>query len=425
MKKAIFIIGTLFILSVVIGIWYINKTSHPLLKAPIKVGILHSLSGTMAISEAPVAEATLMAIDEINKKGGLLGRPIEPIVVDGQSNWPHFADMAEKLITQDNVSVIFGCWTSACRKTVKPIIEKHHHLLFYPVQYEGLEQSPNIVYTGAAPNQQIIPAVKWSFDHLGKRFFLVGSDYVFPRTANEIIKEQIKILGGEVVGEEYLLLGSQDIAPIIKKILETKPDVILNTINGDSNIAFFKALREAGITPKEIPVMSFSIGESELSHMNKKDVAGHYAAWNYFQSIPTPENKDFVSRFKKTHKNSDNTQTMVVDDPMEAGYFGVYLWAQAVNDAKSNNVNDVLSAIKSQSFYAPEGVVYVDPDVLHTWRSVRIGKIGYDGQFEIVWSSERPIEPVPYPTFRSKEEWNEFLDHLYTNWKENWENTGK
>lgn len=413
-RKSLFIIGVLVILAA--GSYYFTL-SRTLSAPPIKVGILHSLTGTMAISETSVADATLMAIDEINQNGGVLGRPIEPIMIDARSNWIYSAKMAEKLIVKDKVSVLFGCWTSACRRTIKPILEKYNSLLFYPVQYEGLEQSPNIVYTGATPNQQIIPAIKWAVDHLGKRFFLIGSDYVFPRTENEIIKEQIKTLSGEVVGEEYILLGSKNMDPIIQKILQVKPNLILNTINGDSNIAFFEALHTAGITPDKIPVMSFSIGETELNNMNKKEVAGNYATWNYFQSITTPENLNFVERFKKKYGAN-----RVIDDPMEAAYFGVYLWAQAVQDAGSPDAEKVLRTIKKQSFYAPEGNVYVDPETQHTWRSVKIGKVRDDGQFDIVWSSERSVAPEPYPTYRSKTGWNLFLKNLYSGWGGNWEN---
>lgn len=280
----------------------------------IKVGILHSLSGTMAISEKSVVNSTLLAIEEINSQGGVLGKKIQPIIVDGKSNWVTFAQEAERLINKEKVVTVFGCWTSASRKTVKPVFEKYNHLLIYPVQYEGLEESPNIVYTGAAPNQQIIPAVKWSFDNLGKRFFLVGSDYVFPRTANEIIKDQVTALRGEILGEEYILLGSADVEGVVKKISETQPDVILNTINGDTNIAFFKALRKAGITPEQIPTISFSIAEEELRSLPKEDVVGDYAVWNYFQSVDDADNQRFVKQFQKKYG-----QNRVTSDPIEAG----------------------------------------------------------------------------------------------------------
>ncbi len=386
----------------------------------IKVGILHSQTGTMKISEKPVIDATLLAIEEINSQGGVLGRKIEPVVVDGKSDIDEFARAAEKLITQDKVLTVFGCWTSACRKTVKPIFEEYDNLLIYPVQYEGLEQSPNIVYTGAAPNQQIIPAVKWAFDNIGQRFFLVGSDYVFPRTANEIIKDQVIGLQGEIVGEEYLILGSEKVEDIVDRIAATQPDVILNTINGSSNVAFFKALREAGITPEKIPTISFSIAEEELRSMKILDMVGDYAAWNYFQSIETPENQNFVAKFKQKYG-----QERVTNDPIEAGYFGVYLWAQAVEKAGTFNLNTIQENIKDRSFDAPEGVVYLDPETQHTWKYVRIGKIRNDGQFEIVWNSGKPIRPVPYPISRSKAEWEDFLNNLYLSWNKKWANEVK
>lgn len=382
---------------------------------PIKVGVLHSLTGTMSISEKSVCEATLLAIEELNAAGGVLGRRIEPIVADGRSDWPTFSREAERLITQEHVAVVFGCWTSASRKTVKPVFEKYDALLFYPVQYEGLEQSPNIIYTGAAPNQQIIPAVKWSFDHLGKRFFLVGSDYVFPRTANAIIKAQVLALGGEIVGEEYLRMGSQDVASIVGKIAASRPAVILNTINGDSNVAFFDALRRAGITPAQIPTLSFSLAEDELHHMKKGEMTGDYAAWNYFQSVESPENRHFVEALR-AHYGRER----VTDDPMEAAYFGVKMWARAVTAAGTTNVKEVLQQLRGQSLAAPEGIVTIDPATQHTWKVVRVGRILPDGQFEIVWSSQNPIRPIPYPAFRTRDEWDSFLKDLQTGWGGAW-----
>ncbi len=389
-------------------------------RKPIKVGVLHSLTGTMAISETSVRDATLLAIEEINQRGGVLGRPILPIVVEGKSDWPTFAREAERLITGDQVSVVFGCWTSASRRTVKPVFEKYDHLLFYPVQYEGLEASPNIIYTGAAPNQQIIPAVKWAFDHLGKKIFLVASDYVFPRSANAIIKDQTAALRGTIVGEEYILLGSTDVKEVVQKIIKAHPDVILNTINGDTNVAFFKELRAAGIRPDKIPTLSFSIAEDELRSLDIKTMVGDYAAWNYFQSVDTEENKVFVKNFKAKY-GADR----VTDDPMEAGYFGVYLWAQAVQDAGTDAVLSVRKALPNQSYKGPGGIVYIDAENNHTWKTVRIGKIQADGQFDIVWSSENLIRPVPYPIYRSKSEWNQFLLNLYTGWGNRWANPGK
>jgi urea transport system substrate-binding protein len=287
------------------------------------------------------------------------------------------------------------------------------------VQYEGLEQSPNIVYTGAAPNQQIIPGVKWAFDHLGESFFLVGSDYVFPRTANEIIKDQITALGGKVLGEDYILLGSKDVKRVVQKIMQAQPDVVLNTINGDSNVAFFRELRSAGVRSDGIRTMSFSIAEEELVSLGIREMVGDFAAWSYFQSVASPENLNFVKRFKQKYG-----QKRVTDDPMEAAYFGVYLWAQAVKDVGSADPRAIRPAIKNQSFNAPEGIVYIDAENQHTWKTVRIGKIRSGGQFDVVWTSDKSIRPVPYPIFRLKSEWEKFLQDLYEGWGKSWANPG-
>jgi len=422
MKKLglIAVICIVLVAAGVCGVWYFLDKERSMSGPPIKVGILHSFSGTMAISESSVADATLLAIEEINERGGILGRKVEAIVVDGRSDWPTFAEQAERLITEEEVSVVFGCWTSASRRTVRPIFEKHNNLLFYPVQYEGLEESQNIIYTGAAPNQQIIPAVKWCFDNLGTKFFLVASDYVFPRSANAIIKDQLTALGGELAGEEYVLLGSSEVEEVIQNIIDTQPDVILNTINGDSNVSFFRGLRKAGVTPDKIPTMSFSIAEDELRTLGVEDMIGDYACWNYFQSIDTKANNDFVRRFKEKYGSY-----RVTDDPMEAGYIGVHLWAQAVNEAGTDDPSQVREALRDQTFDAPQGLVSVDPQNGHLWKTVRVARIREDGQFDIVWDSKKPVQPVPYPPTRSKSEWNEFLQILYEGWGQTWANPGK
>ncbi len=385
---------------------------------PLKVGVLHSRTGTMAISEKPVIDATLFAIEELNAKGGVLGRKVEAVVEDGASDWPTFARKAEKLITEDKVCTVFGCWTSASRKTVKPVFEKHNHLLFYPVQYEGLEQSPNIVYTGAAPNQQIIPAIKWSCSFLKKkRLFLVGSDYVFPRAANMIIRDYVADLGADIVGEEYLPLGSTGMGAVIKEIQAKKPDMIVNTINGDTNVAFFRALRKAGFTAEKLPTISFSVSEEELSSLSAKEVQGDYAAWNYFQSIDLPENQDFVQRFRARF-GSDRT----LSDPMEAAYIAVHLWAQAVESAGSDEVSAIRQAISDQSFDAPEGKVSIDPQSHHISKFIRIGQITENGRFQVVYCSDEPVIPIPYPATRSKTDWDTVLSDLHLLWGGQWAN---
>tara|TARA_B100000315_G_scaffold98768_1_gene90745 strand:- start:1207 stop:2454 length:1248 start_codon:yes stop_codon:yes gene_type:complete len=413
------LIATTIVIAAIIALVMSSSSDLETQNKPVKIGILHSLSGTMAISERSVVDAALLAVDEINAGGGVIGRQILPVVVDGQSDWITFQQEAERLITEEDVSVIFGCWTSACRKMVKPVIERRDHLLFYPIQYEGLEESPNIVYTGAAPNQQIIPAVKWFLDNRGKRFFLVGSDYVFPWAANAIIKDYLGYLGGETVGEEYILLGSKEVDDVISEIVAAKPDVIFNTINGDTNLAFFQGLASSGIDSYEIPTVSFSIAEEELRSLDSELMAGNYAVWNYFQSLDTPDNHRFVESFKRKYG-----EDRVVDDAIRAGYLGLYLWAAAVESAGTDDVSKVKESLRGQQFDAPGETVYVDSENLHTWKSPIIGQIKADGQFGIVWKSETIIHPVPYPVSRTRSQWNRFLISLYNKWGGSWANPG-
>lgn len=365
----------------------------------IKVGILHSLSGTMAISEKSVVDSTQLAIEEINSAGGLLGKQIEAIQEDGASDWPTFAEKAKKLIEEDQVVVIFGCWTSASRKAVLPVFEEKNHMLFYPVQYEGQECSKNIFYTGAAPNQQIEPSVDWLLENKGKDFYLVGSDYVFPRTANTIIKAQLAAKGGNVVGEDYLPLGSTEVTPIISKIRSALPNggVIYNTMNGDSNVALFKQMQGAGLTPDKYPVMSVSIAEEEVKAIGTEFLKGHYAAWNYFQTVETPENQKYVEAFKA--KFGDDR---VTNDPMEAAYISVNIWKQAVEKAGDagtpTDLEKVRQAAYGQKFAAPEGPVTMNTNH-HISKTVRIGEIRDDGLFEIVSETPGPVDPLPWNQF--------------------------
>jgi urea transport system substrate-binding protein len=369
-------------------------------KPSIRIGVLHSLSGTMAVSEAPLVDAVRLAVEEANRSGGLNGQQIEMIVADCRSDAAYCAQQAEQLITQEGVQALFGCWTSACRKAVKPVVEKHHHLLFYPVQYEGLEESPDIIYTGAVPNQQIIPAVMWALQNNRKRFYLLGSDYVFPHTANFIAQDVLRMNGGQVLAERYLPLGDKNVAAVVSEIARLKPDVILNTLNGDSNNHFFKALREAGITAENVPVISTSIAEVELAAMGASLVAGNYAAWNYFQGIDSVENKAFVTQFKTRFG-----QDRVLDDPMEAAYIGVRMWVNAVREAGSTDLSLVKTLLRQQSIPAPEGIVSVDFSNNHLWKAVRIGKARADGQFDVVWQSGQPVRPAPFPYYRSRLAW--------------------
>lgn len=382
----------------------------------LRVGILHSLTGTMAWTESPVVDATLLAIEEINGRGGVLGRQIQPVVIDGESEEAAFARQAERLIAQEEVCTIFGCWTSASRKSVLPIVEKQDHLLIYPTQYEGMEQCRNIFYTGAAPNQQIVPAVRWAFGFLGKkRFFLVGWNSIYSRAANAVIRDEVERLGGEIIGEEYVLPDSTEVTRVVRTIVQSEPDVIFNSLVGDTNLFYTRLLRAAGITPAKVPTVYFSIGEIELMSLSQRETMGDYAAWNYFQSLDRPENRVFVEKFRSRYGRQ-----RVTADPMEAGYLGVHLWAQAVEEAGTTDTPAIRQALKNQKFDAPGGPVRIDSENQHTWKTMRLGKIVEGGQFEIAWSSEKPIRPEPYPSSRPAAAWNEFLAGLFREWDGHW-----
>jgi urea transport system substrate-binding protein len=360
----------------------------------IKVGILHSLSGTMAISEKSLVDAEQLAIEEINQAGGVLGKQIIPIIEDGASDWPTFSEKAKKLIVQDKVATVFGCWTSASRRAVLEIFEIEKHMLWYPVAYEGQECSQNVFYTGAVPNQQIEPSVNWLLKiYPGKSFFLVGSDYVFPRTVNSIIKAQLAVKAGKVVGEEYIPLGSNEVSSIIAKIKKALPrgGIIYNSLNGDTNVAFFMQLYAAGMSPAKYPVMSVNIAEEEVSAIGIKYLKGHFAAWNYFQTVDTPANQKFVAAFKAKYG-----QNRLVNDPMEAAYTMVYLWKMAVEKAKTyKDLTKVRAAAVGLSFMAPNGRVVMNSSH-HISKIVRIGKVREDGLFEIVNSTSAAVDPLPW-----------------------------
>jgi urea transport system substrate-binding protein len=357
----------------------------------IKVGILHSLSGTMADSEIPVEKSELLAIKQINNKGGVLGKKIVPVIEDGASDNATFAEKADQLIEEYHVATVFGCWTSASRKAVLPIFENTHNLLWYPVQYEGMESSPNIMYMGAAPNQQIIPAVNYMHNKFGNKVFLVGSDYVFPRTANAIIDKQANHLHMKVVGEKYVPMGSTDFSTIITQIKKANPDFIVNTLNGGSNDAFFKQLKEAGISSHDVPSISASVAEQEVKGIGSTYMSGQYTSWNYYMSQKSRQNSDFIKAFKK-----ENGQSSVTDDPIEAGYNAVHLWAKAVEKAHSIDVNKVRKAASGLSYKAPEGTVTIDGENQHLYKNVRIGEVNKEGQINTVWKTKKPLKPDPY-----------------------------
>ncbi|HBM91640.1 urea ABC transporter substrate-binding protein [Ruminococcus sp.] len=358
----------------------------------VKVGLLHSLTGSMAISEKSVRDAEVLAIKEINAAGGVNGKQIEYVEEDGASEPSTFATKAEKLIDSEGVSTIFGCWTSSSRKAVKPIVEEYGSLLWYPVQYEGMESSSNIVYTGAAPNQQIVPAIDYLLDQGYKKFFLLGSDYVFPRTANMIINAQLEAKGAEAVGEEYADMDQTDFAAIISKIEAAKPDVIINTLNGTGNVSFFKQMSEKNYTSKDYMTMSFSIAEEEVATIGADILKGHMVSWNYYQTTDTEKNKEFVKAYKDAYG-----ENRVTSDPAEAAYDAVYLWKAACEKADSFEPEDVIKAVESGeiSFDAPEGTVTIQGDNHHLVKPVRIGQVGDDGLINEIYATD-PVAPDPY-----------------------------
>jgi urea transport system substrate-binding protein len=345
----------------------------------------------MAISEVSVKDAELLAISEINAKGGVLGKHLEPVVQDGASDWPTFAEKAQRLISQDKVASVFGGWTSASRKAMLPVFERNKALLYYPVQYEGLESSPYIFYTGATTNQQIVPALDYLKSAGKTKVYLLGSDYVFPRTANKEIKAYAAGNAMQILGEEYKPLGDTDFATIVNKLKEARPDVVFNTLNGDSNVAFFKQLRSAGLNAQTMPTMSVSIAEDEVRGIGVDNLVGHMVAWNYYQTTDTPANAQFVKAYKAKYGDS-----RVTDDPIEAGYLQVYLWAAEVGKAGSTDPEKVKAAAASVTFDAPEGYVTVNGSNHHISKTARIGMIQTDGLIKEIWNSGKPIQPDPY-----------------------------
>src|SRR5213075_79857 len=381
-------------------------------KDTVKVGVLHSLSGTMAISETVLKDTVLMAIDEINAKGGVLGMKIEPVVVDPASNWPLFAEKARQLITQDKVAVTFGCWTSVSRESVLPVFEELNSLLFYPVQYEGEEISRNVFYTGAAPNQQAIPAVEYLMSADGgaaKRWVLLGTDYVYPRTTNKILRAFLhsKGIADTDIMEEYTPFGHADYQGIIAKIKkfagEGKKTAVVSTINGDSNVPFYKELGNQGLKATDVPVVAFSVGEEELRGVDTKPLVGHLAAWNYFMSIKAPANDAFTKKwaaYAKAKNIAGHKDKPLTNDPMEATYIGIHMWKQAVEKAKTFDVAKVSAAMAGQTFTAPSGIISkMDEKNHHLYKAVFIGEVTADGQFNVVWKTKGPVKAQPWSPF--------------------------
>jgi len=376
----------------------------------VKIGILHSLSGTMAISETVLKDVVLMAVEEINAKGGVNGMKIEPVVVDPASNWPLFAEKARQLLTQDKVAVVFGCWTSVSRKSVLPVFEELNGLLFYPVQYEGEEISKNVFYTGAAPNQQAIPAVEYLMSKEGggaKRWVLLGTDYVYPRTTNKILRAFLKSKGvaDKDIDEKYTPFGHADYQTIVadvKKFSAGGKTAVVSTINGDSNVPFYKELGNQGLKATDVPVVAFSVGEEELRGVDTKPLVGHLAAWNYFMTLKNAENDAWKKKWAAytKAKKLPYADKPLTNDPMEAAYIGVYMWKQAAEKAKSFDVDKVRTAVYGQTFKAPSGIMSkMDEKNHHLHKAVFIGEVKADGQFNVVWKTKGPIKAQPWSPF--------------------------
>jgi urea transport system substrate-binding protein len=376
----------------------------------IKVGILHSLSGTMAISETSLKNVALMTIAEINANGGVMGKQLEAVVVDPASNWPLFAEKARQLVSQDKVAVVFGGWTSVSRKSMLPVFKELNSLLFYPVQYEGEELEKNVFYTGAAPNQQAIPATEYLMSKEGggaKRFVLLGTDYVYPRTTNKILRAFLISKGVKEsdISEVYTPFGHADYQTIvanIKKFAAGGKTAVISTINGDSNVPFYKELGNAGLKATDVPVVAFSVGEEELRGVDTKPLVGHLAAWNYFESVKNPVNSAFIKQWKAyaVAQKLPNADTVVTNDPMEATYVGIHMWKQAVEKAKSLDTDKVIAAMAGQTFKAPSGyTLTMDATNHHLHKPVMIGEIRADGQFSVVWKTKGPVRAQPWSPY--------------------------
>ncbi|WP_068468475.1 transporter substrate-binding protein [Candidatus Protochlamydia phocaeensis] len=395
----------LILLQISIFLFDFHFFSSPL--PPFKVGLLYSTSGFRSNKETPALQAALMAIDEINQKGGILGRKILPVIRDAQSEWESTEKGIESLILEEKVAAIFGGWTHRGYYAIKELIEKHQHLLINPFQYDGIISSPHLIWIGISLNQQVAPTIAYCMQHIGQHFFLVGSDMMNSHIIHVLAKDQIALSSGKIVGEIFAPLHEDKLDSIVQAILKAKPDVILCSLIGNENALFFKKLKEAGITAEKTPTFSFTLTEVLLENIDSADVVGNYATWNYFESIDNPLNHQFVPNFLKF------SQSKHVDSTSEASYLGINLWAQAVREAQTTDIRSLRYIFDSMLIDAPEGPVFMDVRGLHAWRHIRIGKVGPDKQFDIIWTSKSPIRPTPFQIYHSQEEWKELTEKLY------------
>ncbi|WP_127471495.1 urea ABC transporter substrate-binding protein [Thiomicrorhabdus aquaedulcis] len=432
--RLVFIKGLVVILVFTVTfLSYLGYQAYSSINSPILVGILHAQTGTMHLSEQPVAQMTQLAIDEINAQGGILGHPIKAVSLDTQSSPQTAALLAQKLIKEHNVSALFGCWTSSCRKAVKPVVEASDHVLFYPVQYEGIETSDAIVYLGQTLNQQIKPTLNWVGQHLGQRLFLVGNDYIYPRMAHLYINDLAPLLNLSVVDEHYVPLGQTDFSAIIQAIthalqtpdIPTAPNqtasklVILNTLNGDSNIAFFKALHAAGLHPSTQPIVSFSVSDNEINTITQQvgvtAVTGHYLASSYFDGVINSNNHQFKKRLQKQDITIPQNAATV------NAYSALWLYKQAVESCGSFEPRLYKPCLAYQSYASPAGILSLDKINFNAWQASRIGQLNSQMHYDIIWDSNTPIKPENTPHTRSDQAWSESLLHFYTQWQQQWQ----
>lgn len=385
-------------------------------RPPIRIGLIHSLSGPLADSEKSLLDVEIMAIEEINAAGGIDGRKVVYSAPDCRSEPSVFASEARRLLDQEKVAALFGCWTSESRKAVIPVLEEANGLLFFPGNFEGMERTTRIIYTGGAANQTVLPALRWAYDSLNARkFFVVGLEEVWSRSASELAKDGIKAAGGQLVGEQFTTPRSPAVGPIVEAIRAARPDVVLNFLFGESNLAFYAAMKSAGLASDKQTIIAFGFAEDESRRFQQVDILNHYAAWNYFQSVERSENKAFIKRFQARFDGN-----RVIGDPMIAAYNSIKFWARSAGEVGSENIKSLAANLLRQSMDAPDGIVTIDSESQAVWRPFHVGRYAANGQFQIVWSIEKPIRPVLYVGTRTQDQWITFLEDLRSHWQGRW-----
>ncbi|HEY0954777.1 MAG TPA: transporter substrate-binding protein [Roseateles sp.] len=393
--------GLVLLLALALGGW-LWRQSREQAAQPIVIGLLQALTGPMATSEGALVATVKLAVEELNQGGGLLGRRVELRIEDTRADPATATQAATRLIREQGAVALFGCWTSACRQAVRPIVESQRHLLFYPMAYEGMERSPHIIYTGPTPNQQVLPAADWAMSGFGRRVYLLGTDSLAPRRVNAMLREFVQIAGGQVLGERYVPLGGTDMAAAMAELVELKPDLVLNTLAGDSNRALFDALAAAALT--DLPLLSFAAAEPEMRAYGGGRLDRHFTAWSYLQSLPGAANESFLARLRRSQGEAAQAS-----DPAVSAYVAVRLWAAAVTEVNSAQTEAVNANLMQQVVSAPHGFAAIDPQTRHLWRPLRIAQVRPDGGLTEVWQLARHIKPAPWPAFRSTDYWAEVV----------------